>query len=431
MEGYDPNDIKYNYETLWKFIIRPPRDIYDEEMFGEPIFEYNNKLIIRHDFNLQSTNGYNLKCSFFEPDLESRPSPVMPVVIYLHGNSSSRLEGLRMLHQLIKINVNLFVFDFAGSGLSEGDYISLGYHESHDLGVIIDFISKYPGVGKIGLWGRSMGAATTMIYAHKDEERIKCIVMDSPFADFSKLAKELVKKQINIPSFLIDGALKIVGSTIKSKNGMEINKLKPIECASKTNIPAMFIHAINDELINIQHSKELIAKYKGKYIFEQVPNGGHNSVRPKTVIKKIMKFFTQYLVENNNNNNNNNKINENANNLFDNNLNDSTDYITDNKKEEMQMNTMNSMFKNLNENFINNIEKLNENQEYNFDNEKKNTQKKNNTNNNNNKNTDNELYNEINSINFDYNFLNNNNNTNNNSNFNINDKNINNENYNK
>ena len=395
MEGYDPNDIKYNYETLWKFIIRPPRDIYDEELFGEPIFEYNNKIIVRHDFNLQSSQGYNLKCSFFEPDIESRPSPIMPVVIYLHGNSSSRLEGFRMLHQLIKINVNLFIFDFAGSGLSEGDYISLGYHESHDLGIIIDFISKYPGVGKIGLWGRSMGAATTMIYAHKDEERVKCIVMDSPFADFSKLAKELVKKQINIPNFLIDGALKIVGSTIKSKNGMEINKLKPIDCASKTNVPALFIHAINDELINIQHTKDLIAKYKGKYFLEQVPNGGHNSVRPKSIIKKIRNFFVKYLIENNNNNDDN-KINENSLGLFDNNLNDkSNEYITDNKKEEMQMNTMNSIFKNLNENFINNIEKLNENQEFNFNDENNNI-KNNKTNKNNKKNKDNEFYKEIN-----------------------------------
>ena len=428
MEGYDPNDIKYNYETLWKFIIRPPRDIYDEELFGEPIFEYNNKIIVRHDFNLQSSQGYNLKCSFFEPDIESRPSPIMPVVIYLHGNSSSRLEGFRMLHQLIKINVNLFIFDFAGSGLSEGDYISLGYHESHDLGIIIDFISKYPGVGKIGLWGRSMGAATTMIYAHKDEERVKCIVMDSPFADFSKLAKELVKKQINIPNFLIDGALKIVGSTIKSKNGMEINKLKPIDCASKTNVPALFIHAINDELINIQHTKDLIAKYKGKYFLEQVPNGGHNSVRPKSIIKKIRNFFVKYLIENNNNNDDN-KINENSLGLFDNNLNDkSNEYITDNKKEEMQMNTMNSIFKNLNENFINNIEKLNENQEFNFNDENNNI-KNNKTNKNNKKNKDNEFYKEINSINFDYDlFYNDYNNSNDNINFNINDKNVNNEN---
>jgi len=420
MEGYDPNDIKYNYETLWKFIIRPPRDIYDEEMLGEPIFEYNNKIIIRHDFNLQSSKGYNLKCSFFEPDLESRPSPIMPVVIYLHGNSSSRLEGFRMLHQLIKINVNLFIFDFAGSGLSEGEYISLGYHESHDLGIIIDFISKYPGVGKIGLWGRSMGAATTMIYAHNDEERVKCIVMDSPFADFSKLAKELVKKQINIPNFLIDGALKIVGSTIKNKNGMEINKLKPIDCASKTNVPALFIHAINDELINIQHTNDLIAKYKGKYFIERVPKGGHNSVRPKNVIKKIMKFFIQYLIENNNNKND--KLNENSIDFIDNNLYDkSNEYITDNKKEEMQMNTMNSIFKNLNENFINNIEKISDYENNN------NIQKDNKTNKNNKKNIDNEFYNEINSINFDYNLLNNNN-SNNNTNFNINDKNFNNEN---
>jgi hypothetical protein len=50
----------------------------------------------------------------------------MPVVIYLHGNSSSRLEGLRIAPELLKRNINLFIFDFAGSGRSEGDYVSLG-----------------------------------------------------------------------------------------------------------------------------------------------------------------------------------------------------------------------------------------------------------------------------------------------------------------
>ena len=50
----------------------------------------------------------------------------MPAVIYLHGNSSSRLEGLKIATELFRRNINLFVFDFAGCGLSEGDYISLG-----------------------------------------------------------------------------------------------------------------------------------------------------------------------------------------------------------------------------------------------------------------------------------------------------------------
>ena len=225
--------VKYSYETLWKFIIRPPRDDYDEDNLGHPVFMFKGKTFLRKDYDLISSEGYIMKCSFFEPDEMNRPSQIMPVVLYLHGNSSSRLEGIGMLKELLKRDINLFVVDFPGCGLSEGEYISLGYHESHDLKILVDFIEKLPGVGYIGLWGRSMGAATTMIYSHTDD-RIKAIVMDSPFADFSLLAKELVLKQIKLPNFLVEGALKIIKMTVKKKNGLDIEKLKPIESAPLT-----------------------------------------------------------------------------------------------------------------------------------------------------------------------------------------------------
>lgn len=77
----------------------------------------------------------------------------MPVVIYLHGNSSSRLEGLKIATELLKRDINIFVFDFAGCGLSEGEFISLGWHEKDDLKIIVDFVERIPGVSKIGLWG--------------------------------------------------------------------------------------------------------------------------------------------------------------------------------------------------------------------------------------------------------------------------------------
>ena len=80
----------------------------------------------------------------------------MPVVIYLHGNSSCRLEGLRMAPELLKRDINVFVFDFAGCGMSEGEYISLGWHEKDDLRIIIDFVEKIPGVSKIGVWGNNI-----------------------------------------------------------------------------------------------------------------------------------------------------------------------------------------------------------------------------------------------------------------------------------
>jgi alpha-beta hydrolase superfamily lysophospholipase len=43
-----------------------------------------------------------------------------------------------------------------------------------------------------GLWGRSMGAATAILYAHMDPS-IAGMVLDSPFSSLSTLAKELVE----------------------------------------------------------------------------------------------------------------------------------------------------------------------------------------------------------------------------------------------
>jgi len=35
------------------------------------------------------------------------------------------------------------VFDFPGCGLSEGEYISLGYHERDDVKIVMDFLEKF------------------------------------------------------------------------------------------------------------------------------------------------------------------------------------------------------------------------------------------------------------------------------------------------
>ena len=305
---------KISYETLWKAIIRPYRDIYKIKDLGNPKFSFFARTYIRKDYDLISSEGYLMKCSFYEPEISFRPKKIMPVVLYLHGNSSSRLEGMGVLREVLKRDMNLFTIDFPGCGLSEGDYISLGYHESRDVKVVVDFIERLPGVGNIGLWGRSMGAATTMIYAHKDD-RIKAIVMDSPFADFSILAKELVLKQIKLPNFLIDGALKIVNMTVRKKNGLDIEKLKPIDSAPKTKQPAIFVHANNDELINNRHSEMLLNAYGGKNKKLKRCEGNHNSRRPFKIMKEIGEFLYNNLVNNNPNVNDNKKVDD-FNNIF-------------------------------------------------------------------------------------------------------------------
>ena len=295
--GVEQEHLDISYETLWKSIIRPPRDEYEIDQLGDNKFYHKGKTYIRKDYELINQRGYLIQVSFLEEDIETRESYLMPVVIYLHGNSSSRIEGFRNAPDLLKNGINVVIFDFAGCGLSEGEYISLGWFEKDDVKLIIDFVEKLPGVLGIGLWGRSMGAATTMFYAHSDP-RIKAICMDSPFSDFKLLAKELCSRYITLPNFVLATTMSFVKNTVKDKCGLDIDKLKPILYANKTKTPAFFLHAVADELISLEQTLKLVENYAGvKFI--NVVEGGHNSLRQKHVLEKITNFFVTYLYKEN------------------------------------------------------------------------------------------------------------------------------------
>jgi len=297
-KGVDGEDLKFSYENCWKFIIRPPRDEYVlyELDFPFNLMENPDFIYIREDYTVLSKRGYLMECSFFRADITKRIPYIRPVVIYLHGNSSSRIEGTKMALFLLNKGIDLFVFDFPGCGKSEGEYISLGYYEKEDVSSIVDFVEKFPGVGKIGIWGRSMGAATALMYSYQDK-RIKAQCIDSPFANFKDLAIKLCKQHIYIPEFVINTILYFLKKTIRKKNDLEIENLKPIEFSKLSKTPAFFIHAMKDDLIPYEQTIKIYEEYSGiKSI--NITEGDHNTPRQKQLINKIITFFIKYLDEN-------------------------------------------------------------------------------------------------------------------------------------
>lgn len=85
--------------------------------------------------------------------------------------------------------MNVVLFDCSGSGISEGDYVSLGVRESEDLEAVVNYLCDRRQAPNICLWGRSMGAVTALIYASRNRRQIKCCVYDSPFRSLKKLIK--------------------------------------------------------------------------------------------------------------------------------------------------------------------------------------------------------------------------------------------------
>ena len=138
-----------------------------------------------------------------------------------------------------------------------------------------------------------MGAATAMMYNYSDERIFACCY-DSPFCEFTRLATELCKKQVNLPSFLISGALSFLRSTIQKTHNFDIYKLEPQKFSQITTTPGFFLHAMNDELIGLDHSLKIFEDYGGEKSLN-VCDGGHNSIRPRHIVDKIGKFFSKYL----------------------------------------------------------------------------------------------------------------------------------------
>jgi len=89
---------------------------------------------------------------------------------------------MEAIEKLLPMGLSVFSFDFAGCGMSEGESISLGYFEKDDIACVVSFLRKIPKMGKIGLWGRSMGAVSCLGYARGDHD-LFCLILDSAFTN--------------------------------------------------------------------------------------------------------------------------------------------------------------------------------------------------------------------------------------------------------
>ena len=223
-----------------------------------------------------------------------------PCVVYLHGNASCRAEALQVISAVLATGASLFAFDFAGCGQSEGEYISLGWHEQDDVQLALEHLRASGIVTSMALWGRSMGACAAVMHASRDPG-VAGIVADSPFASLEQVAMELVQHAPNVvdgaptvPPFLVRAALRIVAGTVKGRAAFDLYKLRPVDRARTCFTPALFATAHDDVLIRPHHTTSIYEEYAGDknhVSFE----GDHNELRPAFFHDSAAIFLTEPL----------------------------------------------------------------------------------------------------------------------------------------
>lgn len=287
------------YEELVNAIIRPPRMTYDpQQALGPAEFSHCGKKFVREDLELENTRGLKLKCSWWKFGRGDAPAPQLPCVIYLHGNAGCRMAAFELLSHLLQSAITVFSMDFTGSGLSDGEYVSLGYFEREDVGAAIEYLRATGEVSTVGLWGHSMGATTALLYGDRDPS-IAAMVLDSPFADLMQLANELAQNAreqgLRVPGFAISATAMMVRRSVRKRANFDPQDVSPIGNCDKSFIPALFAHGERDSFIKPSHSEQLHAAYAGdKNII--LFDGDHNSARPAFFFNSAVIFLRQTLM---------------------------------------------------------------------------------------------------------------------------------------
>ncbi|KAL4501631.1 hypothetical protein ABPG72_018682 [Tetrahymena utriculariae] len=277
------------FTNAWKIFCRPPRQTYSVFDLGPHLFQTKLYKCKRHEFKVKNSRGHTLECSFYEPVGVQNPE----CIIYLHCFNGSRIESIKFAEPSISRGCAFCCFDFSGSGLSEGEYVSLGYYEQDDVKVVVSHLRSQFNVKSIALWGRSMGAVTALLYTQKYPTEVQALAIDSAFVSMWDAGVEIADKKVSLPTFIIKGLLEYVKRQIKQNAGYDMEDVNTIKDIQKCLMPALFIVSKEDKLVSFENSQKLYEKYpvnaKKNILYVK---GDHNECRSWEDVLKIADFLS-------------------------------------------------------------------------------------------------------------------------------------------
>ena len=202
-----------------------------------------------------------------------------------------------MLH---RHGFNVLLVDLRNHGESDSDggRTAIGNKEYLDVLGAWDWLQTAKGFprARIGLYGDSLGAGTTLI-AFGEEPRVAAAMVDSPYFDIRQVIDERLTQQ-HYPTFLAPGGLlmaRVVG-------GVDLLAHSPQEAVTRdAGRPVFVVHGTGDQSINIHHSRDLasLAAQTGANVTTWFPEGvGHvqgDLALPGEYEQRMASFFNAVL----------------------------------------------------------------------------------------------------------------------------------------
>lgn len=241
------------------------------------------------DIFFQSNDGNELN-GWYMPANDSDKA-----IIFIHGHGADRREGMRWFKAMHQAGFNILSFDLRNSGTNIRSFSTMGYFEQYDVNAAVDYLYQQRGIKSIGIFGTSLGAATSIMAMVKDP-RIEAGVFEAGWSNLSDLYQEIIEQYLNLPSFPL---LPIITWILELRTGMEFDRLNPEEMvASIAPRPVFIIHCTGDNLIGFSHGERNYAAAKEPKEFWESPCEMHARAwqsDPQYIEQRVANYYLRYL----------------------------------------------------------------------------------------------------------------------------------------
>ena len=184
--------------------------------------------------------------------------------------------------------------DHRASGSSEGNVITFGINESRDCRAWIDLvIEKIDKDAKIILTGISMGAATVLIAAGRDDlpENVIGVIADCGYTSPKEIIKKTAK-EMGYPAALTYPFIKLGARLFGHFN---VDEFSPEKAMKKCKLPVIFFHGDVDDFVPHEMSKRnfdaCTAEKKRLVTIEGAGHGVAFPVDEEAYLAALAEFF--------------------------------------------------------------------------------------------------------------------------------------------
>ncbi|MEX2672464.1 MAG: alpha/beta fold hydrolase [Phycisphaeraceae bacterium] len=231
-----------------------------------------------------------------EVDHAAAPLEPRGTILVLHG---WRAEAFWMRHigdHFIEAGYRVALVDLRGHGGSTGDTITFGARESRDMVHVLNALDQADLLaGPVGVWGVSMGGATAIQFAARDD-RVKAVTAVAPFTSMREIAPIVVRRLLPLMHLASDEELAQLVEEAAAENGFDPDDADTLAAIRKVQVPILIVHGTGDAIVPVDHGRALHEAATGPAELIELGWTGHFTAHfSDTVVDHSLEFFDRTL----------------------------------------------------------------------------------------------------------------------------------------